>query len=300
MELVMLGLGRMGANMALRLARGGHTVYGWDRASEAITRAAKDGIRPLDSLDAIAGLAAPRTVWTMVPAGAPTGELIAEVARRLAKGDTVIDGANSNYKDSVARARDLAARGIALLDCGTSGGVWGLEEGYCLMVGGDEAAFRRAEPVFRTLAAENGYARVGAAGAGHFAKMIHNGIEYGLMQAYAEGFEILRAADYGYDLAALAELWGRGAVIRSWLLELAARALKKDPQLAKLEDYVEDSGMGRWTVAEAIERNIPAPVLTDALLARLRSRQEVSFGAKLLAALRAEFGGHPVKAAGKG
>jgi 6-phosphogluconate dehydrogenase len=300
MEIVMLGLGRMGGNMARRLVRHGHTVHGWDRSKAAIEASAKEGVRRLDALEAVAKLPAPRTVWTMVPAGEPTGELVAELSGLLEKGDTVIDGANSFYKDSVARHATLAARGIAFLDCGVSGGVWGLEEGYCLMVGGDPAAFGRAEELFRALAPERGYARVGGPGAGHFAKMIHNGIEYGLMQAYAEGFEILYASDYDFDLPRLAGLWNRGAVVRSWLLELAERALADDPKLAKLKDYVEDSGMGRWTVAEAIARDIPAPVLTDALLVRLRSRQEESFQAKVLAALRNQFGGHPVKAAGKG
>ncbi|HVP37809.1 MAG TPA: decarboxylating 6-phosphogluconate dehydrogenase, partial [Candidatus Saccharimonadales bacterium] len=230
-----------------------------------------------------------------VPAGPPVDQVLAELHPLLAPGDTVIDGGNSNYKDSVRRAAEAAGRGLGFLDAGTSGGVWGLQNGYCLMVGGEAAAYARHEPVFRTLAPPDGCLHVGPAGAGHYVKMIHNGIEYGMLQAYGEGFEILRAAPFRLDLGAVAHLWNQGSVVRSWLLELAERAFARDPALESVRGYVEDSGEGRWTVQEAMERDVPAPVLTLALQARLRSRQEESFGAKVIAALRNEFGGHAVR-----
>jgi 6-phosphogluconate dehydrogenase len=297
MEIGLVGLGRMGLNMARRLLRGGHTVFGYNRTPDKVAEAAAHGAVGLRSLDELRQLAAPRTVWTMVPAGAPTGEVVDALGKLLAPGDTLIDGANSYYQDSIERHRRLKARGIHFLDSGTSGGIWGLEAGYCLMIGGEREPFERAEPIFRSLAPQDGYALVGGPGAGHFTKMVHNGIEYGLMQAYAEGFELLRASDYRLDLGQVAHLWNQGGVVRSWLLELAERAFARDAELASIRDYVEDSGMGRWTVAEAVARNVPAPVITHALLVRLRSRQPESFQAKVLAALRAEFGGHAVKPA---
>jgi 6-phosphogluconate dehydrogenase len=241
-------------------------------------------------------LGAPRIVWLMVPAGDPVDSAIAELQPLLAADDIVIDGGNSNYKDTLRRADALAACGVSLLDVGTSGGIWGLENGYCLMVGGDAGAYDRVEPILRALAQEGGYARVGGSGAGHYAKMIHNGIEYGMLQAYGEGFELLHASPYGFDPGALARLWNHGSVVRSWLLELAERAFENEgADLNALRGYVEDSGEGRWTVQEAIDLNVPAPVLTLSLLARLATRQEDSFSARFIAALRNEFGGHSVR-----
>jgi len=287
MKLGMVGLGRMGANMAERLRRGGHEVIGYDRNPAASD---VDSLRKL-----VDALAAPRAVWVMVPAGEPTEGTVQELADLLQPGDLIVDGGNSNYRDSKRRAEDLAARGIRLLDCGTSGGIWGLENGYCLMIGGERDIFARMEPAFRTLAPAEGYAHVGPAGAGHYVKMVHNGIEYGLLQAYAEGFELLDASAYDFDLRQIAALWNQGSVVRSWLLELAERALQNDPALASIAGYVEDSGEGRWTIQEAIDRDVPALSLAYALFARFRSRQKESFGAKLIAALRQEFGGHRVK-----
>jgi len=296
MELGLVGLGRMGANMAKRLLAAGHHVSVYDRNPDAVEAAAGQGARAAAGLDQlVAGLPAPRAVWLMVPAGEPVSQTIQALAPLLSSGDAIIDGGNSYYKDSIARAGTLREAGVDFLDVGTSGGVWGLEVGYCLMVGGEEQVFRRLGPVFQALAPEDGYAYVGPSGAGHFVKMIHNGIEYGLLQAYAEGFELLHASPYEIDLALVARLWNRGGVIRSWLLELAERALTADPGLSAVGGYVEDSGEGRWTVAEAVERAVPAPVLTESLFARFRSRQEESFGAKVIAALRQEFGGHAVK-----
>ncbi len=250
-----------------------------------------------DLADVVRQLSAPRVVWIMVPAGAPTDETIEALAGAMSPGDVIIDGGNSNFKETAARGEHLAQRGLALIDCGTSGGVWGLENGYCLMVGGEENAVRRCEPIFRSLAQEGGYAYVGPSGAGHYVKMVHNGIEYALMQGYGEGYEILASSKRypNLDLAAIAELWQHGSVVRSWLNELAVNAFQKDPRLSKLKGYVSDSGEGRWTVQEAIDLDVPAPTITLSLLARLRSRQEDSFGAKVLAALRNEFGGHAVK-----
>jgi len=296
MELGLVGLGRMGANMARRLLAAGHRLAVYDRSPDAVEAAVNEGALGAGGLDQlVAGLSAPRAVWLMVPAGEPVGQTIQALAPLLSPGDAIIDGGNSYYKDSVARAAMLREKGIDFLDAGTSGGVWGLQVGYCLMVGGEENVFRRLEPVFQALAPADGYAYVGPSGAGHFVKMIHNGIEYGLLQAYAEGFELLHVSQYEIDLALVARLWNHGGVVRSWLLELAERALAADPGLSSVRGYVEDSGEGRWTVAEAVERAVPAPVLTEALFARFRSRQAESFGAKVIAALRQEFGGHAVK-----
>ena len=296
MEIGLIGLGRMGLNMARRLLRGGHRVVGFDHHPDAVEQARREGAASAASIeDLVAQLAPPRTLWAMIPAGEPVDQLIDQLEPLLAAADVLVDGGNSNYKDSRRRHRRLAARKVSFVDAGTSGGVWGLENGFCLMVGGDDAAIARLAPAFTTLAPAEGWRHVGPAGAGHFAKMIHNGIEYGMMQSYAEGFEILRASEYGYDLAPLAHLWNRGSVVRSWLLELAERAFEKDPGLERIRGYVEDSGEGRWTVQEAMDLSVPAPVITLALLSRFRSRQSDSFRDKVLAALRAEFGGHAVK-----
>ncbi len=300
MVIGMVGLGRMGAAMSQRLLQGGHDVVVYDPMAEAISRVEGVGGKGTACLKELAEkLAPPRAIWLMVPAGEPVTEVIQQLLPHLQQGDTLIDGGNSNFRDSERRSRELGERGVQFLDVGTSGGVWGLKEGYCLMIGGPEEEFRRLEPVWKTLAPENGYAYVGPSGAGHFTKMVHNGIEYGMLQAYAEGFEILKSSEYRLDLGGLARLWNHGSVIRSWLLELAESALNKDPQLDRIRGYVEDSGEGRWTVFEAIHQNVPAPILTLSLLARFRSRQEDSFAAKVIAALRNEFGGHAVKGAGK-
>ena len=292
----MVGLGRMGANMSRRLLDGGHEVLVHDVDPAAIDQLTKEGAVGADSLEALASkLSAPRTVWVMVPAGDVTGSTIERLAELLEGGDVVVDGGNSRHVDTVARAADLAEKGIELLDCGTSGGIWGLTEGYCLMVGGSEPAFARLEPAFATLAPPDGYARVGPSGAGHFVKMVHNGIEYALMQAYGEGFQLMSEGGYDVDVAQVAELWRHGSVVRSWLLDLAARALAPDPALTKLDDYVEDSGEGRWTLEYAIDNAIPAPLIALSLFERFASRQESSFSNKLIAALRKEFGGHGVR-----
>ena len=299
MELGFVGLGRMGKNMVLRLLRGKHRVVAWARTAETVAEVARDGAVGAKSLaDVVARLESkPKAVWVMVPSGDATERTIVELAALLGPGDTIIDGGNSNYKDSVRRAAMLAERKIDFVDAGTSGGIWGLANGYCMMVGGSESVCRRLEPLFTTLAPVDGYARVGANGAGHLVKMIHNGIEYGMMQAYAEGFEILKASPYGLDLGRIGGLWQHGSVVRSWLLDLTVDALQEDPALETVSDYVEDSGEGRWTVIESVERAVPAPVLTLALQARFRSRQESSFQGKLLAAMRNKFGGHAVKKA---
>ncbi|MBI3670679.1 MAG: decarboxylating 6-phosphogluconate dehydrogenase [Acidobacteria bacterium] len=299
MELAIIGLGKMGLNMCKRLLRDKHTVHAYDPASEKIAEAVAAGGVALARLEDLPKLRAPRTVWVMVPSGEPTRQVIERLATLLASGDVVIDGGNSYYKDSVERYSQLKARGIHFLDAGTSGGVWGLEVGYCLMVGGDTEVFARAEPVFRSLAPKDGYALVGGPGTGHFTKMVHNGIEYGLMQAYAEGFEILRASNQKLNLQQISHLWNQGSVVRSWLLELAERAFAKDPDLTEIQGYVQDSGEGRWTILAAMEHDVPAPVITLSLLTRFRSRQRDSFTAKVLAALRAQFGGHAVKTVGK-
>ncbi|GAC1517106.1 MAG: decarboxylating 6-phosphogluconate dehydrogenase [Gemmatimonadaceae bacterium] len=299
MQIGMVGLGRMGANMTTRLLRGGHGVVAHDRSAEAVALAASGGATGAASLgELVQHLPAPRAVWVMVPSGAPTDETITALGSLLARGDIVIDGGNSNYQDSVRRAQVLAAAGIGFLDCGTSGGVWGLAEGYSLMIGGTPVAVATLRPVFETLApaADRGWAHVGPAGAGHFVKMVHNGIEYGMMQAFAEGFSILQhKTDFALDLAQVAELWRHGSVVRSWLLDLTARALTSNPTLDGIAPYVSDSGEGRWTVAEAIALDVPAPVITLSLIARLRSRDGDSFADKMLSAMRNQFGGHAIK-----
>ncbi len=296
MELGIIGLGRMGANMSERLVLGGHRVIGYDRSAEAIQRVVDQGAVGARSLaDFVNQLTAPRAIWLMVPAGAPVDDTIEQLLPHLQKGDIIVDGGNSNYKETLRRAARLKSQNVYFIDAGTSGGIWGLKVGYCMMVGGDKEAVDRLEPVFKTLAPEGGYAHVGPSGAGHFVKMIHNGIEYGMLQAYGEGFELLKSAPFALDLEKIAHLWNQGSVVRSWLLELAEKAFQKDPELSSIRGYVEDSGEGRWTLQEAIDRNIPAPVLTLSLFARFASRQDDSFAAKLIAALRNEFGGHPVK-----
>lgn len=296
MQFGMIGLGRMGANMTLRLMRGGHDVVAYDRNPESVSATAKDGAEPALSLDElVAKLAPPRHLWMMVPSGAPVTSTIEALAPLLDPGDAIIDGGNSNYRDSIKRADELREKGLHFVDCGTSGGIWGLDNGYCLMIGGEREIFERMEPIFETLAPVDGYAHVGGSGAGHFVKMVHNGIEYGLLQAYAEGFELLAASAYKLDLHRISALWNQGSVVRSWLLELTERALEKDPTLSSVRGYVDDSGEGRWTVFEAIEHDVPATVLAHSLFARFRSRQDDPFGAKLIAALRQEFGGHAVR-----
>jgi 6-phosphogluconate dehydrogenase len=289
----------MGANMTTRLLRGGHQVVAFDRDPKKRARAADEGATPAESFEVLVGaLRAPRAVWIMVPAGAPTEETLRAVTALLARGDVVIDGGNSNYKDSQRRAAELRERGLQLLDVGTSGGVWGLTEGYSLMVGGDAAAAERLAPIFRTLAPgeDRGWGHVGPSGAGHFVKMVHNGIEYGMMQALAEGFSILRhKTELSLDLAQVAEIWRVGSVVRSWLLDLTARALAENPTMKGIAPYVSDSGEGRWTVAEAIDLDVPAPVITLSLIQRLRSRDEESFADRLLAAMRNQFGGHAIR-----
>jgi 6-phosphogluconate dehydrogenase len=325
MQLGMVGLGRMGANMVRRLMRGGHDAVAFDLNPERARELAAEGATPAASLDELIGtLRAPRTVWLMVPAGEPTEQMVTAVADRLSPGDVIIDGGNSNFKDDVRRAAMLAARQIDYVDVGTSGGLWGLDRGYSLMIGGAPAAVERLDPIFRTLApgqddtpptpgrtgggtAEKGYLYCGPAGAGHFVKMVHNGIEYGLMQAYAEGFDILRhAADahlpadqrYDFNLADIAEVWRHGSVVGSWLLDLTASALAEDPGLTQFTGHVQDSGEGRWTIEAAIAEAVPVEVLASALFARFRSRQDHTFAEKVLSAMRFKFGGHVERAAG--
>ena len=299
MELGFIGLGRMGKNMVLRLLEGKHRIVAWDRDPDPIREVeAKGATGAANPADLVSKLRdRPRAVWVMIPAGDPTEQVLRDLAPLLEAGDAIVDGGNSYYKDSVRRGEWLAQRRIDFVDSGTSGGIWGRTEGFCLMVGGPEETCRRLEPLFRTLAPQDGYARVGPGGAGHFTKMVHNGIEYGLMQAYAEGFEILNASSYKLDLRTISALWQHGSVVRSWLLELAAGAFQEDPKLEHVRGYVEDSGEGRWTVMEAIDRAVPAPALMLALATRFRSRQSDSFQGKVLAALRHKFGGHPVKTA---
>jgi 6-phosphogluconate dehydrogenase len=296
----MIGLGRMGGNMAQRLLKAGHRVVAFDQSDAALSTNVERGASSSTSLaDLVDQLAAPRNVWIMLPAGEITEAAIDELSGLLAKGDAIIDGGNANYRETLRRGEMLAQRGIHLLDAGTSGGVWGLTEGYSLMVGGDEQVFRRLEPIFQALAPgpDRGYSRVGPTGAGHFTKMVHNGVEYGLMQAYAEGFELLQAKqdDFGLDLLAIAKTWQHGSVVRSWLLDMAVRALEEDEGLESLASYVEDSGEGRWTVNESVELAVPTPVITAALYQRFRSRQEAPFSGRMLAALRQQFGGHSVR-----
>jgi 6-phosphogluconate dehydrogenase len=299
MEIAMIGLGRMGANMAQRLMRGGHKVVGYDPAAAARALLEKNGAQTAASLEQmVAKLKAPRTVWLMVPAGEITDSTITSLVPLLAAGDTIIDGGNSNYRDTQRRAALVAQRKIEYVDSGTSGGVWGLAEGYSLMIGGDEAVVERLRPIFETLAPakDQGWGRVGPVGSGHYTKMVHNGIEYGLMQAYAEGFSILQHKnEFKLDLHQVAEIWRYGSVVRSWLLDLTAIALDKNPTMAGIAPYVADSGEGRWTVADAIELGVSAPVITLSLLERLRSRDNDSFTDKLLAAMRNQFGGHEIK-----
>jgi 6-phosphogluconate dehydrogenase len=298
MQLAMIGLGKMGGNMSDRLLRGGHAVVTYDRSAEVVERYAKLGATGAASLaDVVKKLAAPRIVWIMVPAGDPVDQTIDQLVPLLKEGDIIIDGGNSNFRDTIRRAAALSERGIQFIDCGTSGGVWGLENGYCLMVGGEKRSVQHCEPIFKTLAPPGGFAHVGPSGAGHYVKMVHNGIEYGMLQAYAEGYEILHASrDFpAIDLHQVSELWQYGSVVRSWLNELAVRAFEKDASLADIRGYVADSGEGRWTVKEAIDLDVPAPVITLSLLMRFRSRQEDSFSARVIAALRNEFGGHAVQ-----
>jgi 6-phosphogluconate dehydrogenase len=297
MRLAMIGLGRMGGNMSERLIKGGHEVVVYARKAEEVQRYVSKGATGAGSVsDVTSKLKAPRIVWIMVPAGKPVEETIASLLPGLAKGDVIIDGGNSNYHDSMRRAAELQAKGIHFIDSGTSGGIWGLANGYCLMIGASPEAFKLCEPIFKTLAPPDGYAHTGPPGAGHYVKMVHNGIEYGMLQAYAEGYEILHASKhFKLDLHKIAAVWNRGSVVRSWLNELAERAFEKDVDLKDLRGYVEDSGEGRWTVQEAIDLDVPAPVITLSLLTRLRSRQADSFSAKVIAALRNEFGGHAVK-----
>jgi 6-phosphogluconate dehydrogenase len=298
MQLGFVGLGKMGLNMVARLARNGHEIIAFDQSAEAVERAGGAGARGVPSLEAlVAALAAPRAVWLMLPAGEPTESTLAKLGARLSDGDVIVDGGNSNFHDDVRRAEALMRQRIHYVDAGTSGGIWGLEQGYCLMVGGSVDVCRRLEPIFLALAPPSGYLRVGGHGAGHYVKMVHNAIEYGLMQAYAEGFDLMQQSPYGLDLAKIAALWMHGSVVRSWLLELTARALAEDGELAGLKGHVEDSGEGRWTLHEAIDRGVPMPATAAALLARFRSRRENPFGDRLLAALRQQFGGHPVKTA---
>jgi 6-phosphogluconate dehydrogenase len=298
MELGFVGLGRMGMNMVRRLQRDKHRVVVYDRSPEVVKEAVQEQAVGSTSLkDLVAKLTPPRAVWVMVPAGEPTEGTIRELAGLLQADDVIIDGGNSYYKDDARRAEELKPKRLHYIDAGTSGGIWGLKIGYCLMVGGDAAVVKRLEPIFKTLAPEDGYAYMGSAGAGHYVKMIHNGIEYGMMQAYAEGFELLSKSSFKLNLPMIAELWMHGSVVRSWLLELAASALHDDPKLEKIKGYVEDSGEGRWTVFDAIEKDVPAAVLTASLYTRFRSRQAESFGEKMLAALRNAFGGHAVKKA---
>jgi 6-phosphogluconate dehydrogenase len=296
MRIGFIGLGRMGANMVRRLVRDGHEIVVYNRTPEKTKEIAGEGATPSYSIaELVAALEKPRAVWIMVPAGDATEAQITELLEHLEPGDTIIDGGNTNFHDDVRRHADLAKKGIQYVDAGVSGGIWGLQVGFCLMVGGEPAAVDPLVPVFTTLAPPNGYLHVGGPGAGHYVKMVHNGIEYGMMQAYAEGFEILHASDYKLDLHAIAGMWNHGSVVRSWLLELAERAFESDQDLTHLKGWVADSGEGRWTVQEAIDRDVPAPVITLSLLMRLRSRQDDSYGAKVLAALRNEFGGHAVK-----
>ena len=299
MDIGMIGLGRMGANMAERLIRSGHRVVGFDPSEDARSRAEGKGVVTVEDVDRVPGaLDRPRSVWIMVPAGDPVDKTIDKLLPVLARGDTVIDGGNSFYKDTLRRGERLRQHGIHYVDAGTSGGVWGLDEGYSLMVGGPDEAVDRLRPVLQTLAPgpDKGWGHVGPTGAGHFVKMVHNGIEYGLMQAYAEGFDVLQAKEeFDLDLAQVAEIWRYGSVIRSWLLDLAADGLEENPGLEGIAPWVDDSGEGRWTVKEALDLDIPAPVMTLALQARLRSRVDDSFADRLLAVLRNQFGGHAMK-----
>src|SRR5438270_6087216 len=297
MRLAMIGLGRMGGNMTERLMGGGHEVVAFDRTRDVVDKYVMKGATGAHAITNVPpNLKAPRIVWIMVPAGKPVDETIAQLLPGLSKGDVIIDGGNSNFRDSMRRAAELQGRGIHFVDSGTSGGIWGLANGYCLMIGASNEAFALCEPIFKTLAPAEGYAHMGPPGSGHYVKMIHNGIEYGALQAYAEGYEILHASkDFQLDLHQIAAVWNRGSVVRSWLNELAEEAFSKAGNVESLKGYVDDSGEGRWTVQEAIDLDVPAPVITLSLIARLRSRQPDSFSAKVIAALRNEFGGHAVR-----
>ena len=297
MDVAMVGLGRMGGNMARRLLRDGHRVVVWNRTHAKAEELAAEGAEPVRELaDVVKALQAPRAIWIMLPYGDATQAAIDELTPLLDEGDILIDGGNSPFQHDIERGAQLQAKGIRYLDAGTSGGVWGLEVGYCLMVGGDRSAFEHVEPLLRTLAPPgHGYEYCGGHGSGHFVKMVHNGIEYGMMQAYAEGFELLNATEWDLDLAKIADLWNQGSVVRSWLLELAADALAKDPGLEHITGYVEDTGEGRWTVEQAIQHSVPMPAISSALFMRFRSRQDDTFSGKVLAALRNEFGGHAVQ-----
>lgn len=296
MQIGFIGLGKMGAYMVERLLNDGHEVVVYNRTPGKTKELEKKGATGAYSVEELVGkLNVPKKVWLMIPSGQPVEELLKSLTQLLKKDDIIIDGGNSYYKDSVRRYNELKKYGINYLDAGTSGGIWGLKLGYCVMVGGDKNIFEQCEPVFKSLAPPDGYLYIGASGSGHYVKMIHNGIEYGMMQAYAEGFELMHASDYKINLEKVSALWDKGSVVRSWLLQLLTDALKKDNDLKSIKDYVEDSGEGRWTVLDGIEKSIPLPVITESLFARFRSRQEESFGAKILAALRNEFGGHNVQ-----
>ncbi|HXN05472.1 MAG TPA: decarboxylating 6-phosphogluconate dehydrogenase [Nitrospiria bacterium] len=296
MEMGLIGLGKMGGGIAQRLLLAGHRVVGYDRdASSGLGDMPSGWERATSLTDLVTRLRPPRAIWIMVPAGKPVEETLDHLLPQLEKRDAVLEGGNSHFKDSQRRGTRLAGMDLSWLDVGTSGGIWGLKEGFCLMIGGEKEAYHRLEPLFKSLAPENGYLYCGPAGSGHYIKMVHNGIEYGLLQAYAEGFEFLSAAPFPVDLPAVAGVWNRGSVIRSWLLELSEKAFRENPDLSGIKGYVEDSGEGRWIVQEAVDRAIPAPVITLSLFERFRSRQENSFAAKVIAALRAQFGGHPVK-----
>lgn len=296
MRIGMIGLGKMGGNMATRLVQGGHQVVGYDRGEVAPEKAKEMGASIAKDLnDLIDQLPAPRVVWIMVPAGKPTQDTIDALGKLMAPGDLIIDGGNSKYTDDIAHADALRPSGIHFMDAGTSGGIWGLKEGYCLMVGGEKEDFDRVEPILQTLAPADGYLHCGPVGSGHFVKMVHNGIEYAMMQSYAEGFEIMQASRYDLDLGKIAHLWNQGSVVRSWLLELTASALAQNPTLEGLAPYVEDSGEGRWTVEESINTAVPAPTIALSLMMRFRSRQENAFGARMLSAMRNAFGGHAMK-----
>jgi 6-phosphogluconate dehydrogenase len=299
MQIGMVGLGRMGGNMTIRLIQHGHSVVAYDRSPEAVQASAREGATPASSLEElVAKLQPPRAVWIMVPAGDPVDQTINTLVPLMSRGDTVIDGGNSRWTDSIRRANELEKQGLKWLDVGTSGGIWGLKVGYSMMIGGDPDNFQHWEPIFQALAPDGGYGLVGPAGAGHFVKMVHNGVEYGMMEAYGEGFEIMkRAADYpNLDLTQIAGIWNHGSVVRSWLLELAEDALRKDPGLESIRGYVQDSGEGRWTVEAAINTGVPAPVIALSLFRRFESREPDAFSNKVLAALRNEFGGHAVEA----
>ena len=299
MELGMIGLGRMGGNMVQRLLESGHRVVAYDTSEDAVAASGALGAQGASSLqDLVDQLSPPRPIWLMLPQGQPTEDTMLSLAPLLNPGDVILDGGNANYKDTLRRAAELERQGIELMDVGTSGGIWGLSEGYTLMVGGREETFQRLDPILQSLApgAGRGYSHVGPVGAGHFVKMVHNGVEYALMEAYAEGFELMAAKEeFNLDLPRIANTWRHGSVVRSWLLDLVVSALEDDPSLSDLEAYVEDSGEGRWTVQESVDLAVPAPVITLSLLQRFRSRQAQPFGAKLLAALRNQFGGHPVR-----